>query len=111
MRVLDAIVIPQFAESMAIIESGLAQSRSVRFESVRDEAVWLDMLIAQLPPQQSQCCSSVAAFLYDHFYHVAFVVDRAPQEHAFAADRADHFIEAPARRGRLFPTSKVRCDL
>ncbi len=28
-----------------------------------------------------------------------------------ATDRADHFIEAPARRGRLFPTSKVRCDL
>ena len=73
MGIFNAIVLAKSAGSMAIIESDFAQSRSAGFESVGDDCLRLDMLIAQQPPQQSQCSSGIAALLHDHVHHLSLI--------------------------------------
>lgn len=61
--------------------------------------------------QQFQGCSRVAPFLNDEIENLAFIINSAPQEHALAANLADHFVEVPTWRWRKLATAKVGGDL
>ena len=54
-------------------------------------------LISQKALEQLQRRLRVPPALNDDVQHLALVIDGAPQEHALSADRADHFVEMPAR--------------
>ncbi len=47
MRVFGAIVLTEFALPLTIFESDFAQSSSVGFESIDDDALGLDTLVSQ----------------------------------------------------------------
>ena len=110
MGIFNAIVLAKSAGSMAIIESDFAQSRSAGFESVGDDCLRLDMLIAQQPPQQSQRSSSVATLLNNHVHDLAFVIDGELDPDAFSANRPDHHATAllQTESARALNTRKAR---
>ena len=97
--------------SIAIIETKILQRRFVGSESVSDDRLRLDRLVAKETPEKLQCRCRVPAWLNDQVEDFAFVVDRSPKVHALTADLADHLVEVPATRGWMPAFLQVRRDL
>jgi len=96
---------------MAIAETTLLERRTVGAKPVGNNPLRLDVLILQLPPQQSKCSASIAPLLHAHIHDLAFVIDSAPDPHMLTANRRYDLIEMPAQRWRQLSTAKVGGDL
>jgi hypothetical protein len=64
----------------------------------------MDALVLEQFAQQSQRSAGIAPLLDQHVQNFAFIVDRTPKPHPFAADLHDHFVQVPSL-GRLVPGS------
>jgi len=67
---------------------------------VRRDRLGVDALISEQFPQELQCGRLMAAFLNKDIQNIPFIVDRAPQIHALAADPHNHFVQVPSARRR-----------
>jgi len=83
---------------MQVPQAKLAQRRLVRPEAISHELLWLDRLISEETSKQPQCRVGVPPSLDDNVQHLAFIINRPPQKHALSTDRANDFVEMPARR-------------
>jgi hypothetical protein len=95
MRVFGAVVFAQPTRPMTILQAKHAQSGAVGFQTIGDEALGFDALVAKQAFQQFQCCGGVATLLNNEIEHLAFIIDGAPQVDALTANVADHLVEMP----------------
>lgn len=72
------------------------KSSWIRTKTVGDDAFWLNRLISQQSLQQHQSRLRVSPALDDKVQDLALIIDRAPEEHALAADRTDDLVQVPA---------------
>jgi len=70
-----------------------------------------DGLVSEQPSQQFQCRFSVPFTLHHQVQDLALIVNGPPEIHSFAANPADHLIEAPARRRRRPATLQAARNL
>lgn len=70
---------------MDAFQAELPQGGSFGCESVCDDSLRLDGLVAQQPLKQGWSGAVVPAALHHHVQHSLFVVDGTPEVHPFAA--------------------------
>ena len=93
---------------MSILEVQLPHCSAIRGKAIGDETLGMYALVLEQLLQQLDRCRLVAALLHQHVEHFAFVINGAPEEHAFAPDLDDHLVEMPPTGWRHHSASQAR---
>jgi hypothetical protein len=74
---------------------------TARAQAIRNDHLWLDVLVLQQPPQKSKCCSGIASLRHDQAHHRCFQVE--PVQAVSTCMRSSHQIriDDEIRRGNL----------
>ena len=62
MRVFGSVVFAQPTRSMTLFQTKHAQGRAVGFQTIGDEALWVDALVAKQALQQFQRCAGCTSY-------------------------------------------------
>ena len=100
MRVLRPVIFPQSASHLDVVNSKTPGRTPAGSEPVGDDPFGELFVGQEQLGEESHSGEDIAIWPHDLVKELVFAIDCPPQIHALAIDRANHFIEVPARGGR-----------